>query len=806
MRKFVVALLVLFAFTWVSALQAPARAQVDAQARLIHLPVTSAFAQEAIEIAVKLEGTTERVVEARVYFRRPEEQGYRYVEMREDVDQWVGLIPAAEVVAPRLQYFVTVVVGTELVLTYPDYNPYYEPLEVVITERPPQEKAKPGRGYSSLELMVLSPEPDSRLGEQEVVVAFSLKGDPAEIDSATYRLMVDGKDVTRNAEVSAAVVTLVPKRLSPGRHTAELTARDRAGKPLRPASVNFVVVAGAKGTRESNFTGRVYADARYEDVTNIAEETYQVGGTLAGQYGALRYGANVFTTSRERSDAQPRNRYSARLELPWIGVHLGDVNPRFNDLVLWGKRVRGLYGYLHTGVINLDLVYGETYRAVEGLGDSLGIRRFGTYRQMLYGVRPSIGKPNRFLLALNFLKVKDDTSSILWGPSPRDNVVVGPDLFVALDRRRIELQAAAALSMTTMNTSTGAFSKAKIDSVFDTEIPIDPKQLEKLLIINDSTTPLDPRHLSSLAYTVTLRLNYFGNLIRVGYKSIGSEFYSLGNTFLRRDIRGWYASDRVRLFRNQLFCTVGLEHYQDNFSQDDGQPALDLTTTNLGLSFFPGRGLPRLTVDYRRRLRDNGVDSLYTTPVDTFATGENSLTSDYMVQLAHDFALFDLQHTLSFNWISSNRSDRLSSSQAIGSTAGELNTALRMLSLRTRFAVPLVTTVNYAWNENRALGGSNQFSFKMLDLGAEYKLLGEALTVHAGIRRIAAHGLVGSDGTIKYNKNSYLLGAVFRPLSSWFMYADLSYINFIDRGFNADGSARPSYDDLWARVRVEKRF
>ncbi len=782
----------------------PVHAQVDTQARIIHLPVTRAFAGAPIEISVKHEGTSQRAMEGRVYFRKPEEQGYRFVEMREEIDQWVAQIPAAEVVAPRLQYFVTMVVGADAILTYPDYNPYYEPLEVVVTERPVQPEPKPQERHSPLELMVLSPEPESRVSEQEVVVAFSLRGDPAEVDSSTYRLLLDDQDVTKMAEISAAVVTLVPKRLSPGRHTADLTGKDRAGKPLRPAKVSFMVVTGGRTAKSSQFSGRVFADMRYEDVSSITEETSQLGGSLSGRYGALSYGADLFATSREQSEAQPRNRYTVRLELPWVGVHLGDTNPRFNDLVLWGKRVRGLYGLMRVGVLNLELVYGETYRAVEGVGDSLGLRRSGTYRQMLYGVRPAIGKPNRFLLGFNFLKVKDDTASIRWGRSPRDNVVLGPDLFVTLDRRRIELQAAAALSMTTMNTSPGAFSKAKIDSVFGEDLPIDPKQLERLLIINDSTTPLDPRHLTSLAYTVTLRLNYFGHLVRVGYKSMGSEFYSLGNTFLRRDIRGWYASDRVRLFRNQLFCTVGVERYQDNFSQDDGQPALDLTTFNAGVSYFPGRGLPRLTVDWRRRLRDNGVDSLYTSQADTLAVGEKNLTSDYMVQLAQDFALFDLQHTLSLNLISSDRSDRLSSRREEAS--GEVNTALRMLSLRTKFAVPLVTTVNLAWNENQALGGSSQFNFKMLDLGAEYRLLGEALTLRAGLRRIGAEGRMGTNGSIKYNKNSYLLGAVFRPLPSWFMNADLSYINFIDRGFNTDGTPRPSYDDLLVRVRVEKRF
>ncbi|MGQ9561529.1 MAG: hypothetical protein ACUVWA_13560 [Candidatus Oleimicrobiaceae bacterium] len=787
-------------------LTASVHAQVDLQARVVHLPVTTAVSGEALEIAIKIDGTSKRAMEARVYYRRPEEQGYRYTEMREGIDQWVGQIPAAEVIAPRLEYFVSVVLDAETVLTYPEYNPYYEPLQVLVQERSTAAEPKPRESYSTLELMVLSPQPEEVIAAGDVVLAFSLRGDPAEVDSSRYRLLLDGRDVTKRAEISATVVTMVPKRLTPGRHSAELMGVDRQGRPLGPASVTFVVTGGGVRSAASPISGRVYGDLRYEDVSAITEETYQAGASLAGQYGALNYRGDMFLTSREKSAAQPRNRYLLRLELPWLGVHLGDAIPRFNDLVLWGKRVRGAYGYLHTGVLNVDVVYGETYRAVEGISDSLGVRRFGTYRQMLYGVRPSIGRPNRFLFALNFLKVKDDTSSIAWGTSPRDNVVVGPDLYVAFARRRIELQAAASLSMTTMNTALGSLTKAKIDSAFGEDIPVDPKRLERLLIINDSTVPIDPRHLSSLAYTVTLRLNYFGNLLRVGYKSIGAEYYSLGNAFLRRDIRGWYASDRIRLFRNQLFCTLGMERYQDNFSQDDGQPVLDLTAVNVALSCLPGKNLPRVSVDYRRRLRDNDVDSLSTVQADTFAVGENSLTQDYMVQLAQDFVLFDVQHTASLNWITSDRNDRLASRETAGGLSGDVNTAMRVLTLRSKWNVPLVTTINYAWNDNQALGGASQFSFSMVDVVGEYRLAGETLVISGGLRRISAHGMLGTTGTIKYNKTVYLLSGVYRPLPSLFVHLDLSYINFIDRGINPDGSARPSYDELLVRMRMEKRF
>lgn len=370
------------------------------------------------------------------------------------------------------------------------------------------------------------------------------------------------------------------------------------------------------------------------------------------------------------------------------------------------------------------------------------------------------------------------------------------------------LYSALALSLLTQNTYPGSFTKAHIDSTFDVDIPFDPAKIGDLLILNDSTTPLDPRDLTSLAYNVSLKLRYFGHLVRLGYKSIGSEYYSLGNNFLRRDIQGWYASDRMRLFKNRLYLTLGIENYDDNFSQKDGNPKMDLSTYNFAISYFPGQNYPRVNVNFRSHLRNNGVDSLYTTATDSlvYARGEDNLTRDYSIQIAHDLNLLNLHHTVSLNWINSDRFDQLQSSKAAGSVSTDLATDIRMVSLRTRFNSGLTTMANYAWNQNVALGGESQFKYQMFDLSGEYKLLAGSLAIHGGFRRIAADGMVGTGATIEYNKSSLRLGAVYRPTGTTYCFVDINYINFSDKGLNADGSARPSYDDYILRTRLEKRF
>jgi hypothetical protein len=112
------------------------------------------------------------------------------------------------------------------------------------------------------------------------------------------------------------------------------------------------------------------------------------------------------------------------------------------------------------------------------------------------------------------------------------------------------------------------------------------------LIINDSTYPINPLEGTSTAWNVSLRLNYFRNLLHVGYKSIGSQYYSLTNDWIRTDIAGFYFSDRLRLFSNKHYLTLGYENFKDNLAQEDARPSVDLQTLNYSLSWYPEQVIP----------------------------------------------------------------------------------------------------------------------------------------------------------------------------------------------------------------------
>lgn len=856
------------------ALSASAETQPMA-AQIIHVPAVSVGANEKLYVQARVDGSEQRVVFMRLYFKSPHEQSYNYIEMQQSGVGYVGELPPNRFSPPELEYFIMALLADQSVITHPASNPYGKPHVVQVTgaaseprsepqlpaltppvqpsTQPreettvPESVSPPAEGGTEEPWLVLSPESEEVFGQdEEVLIAVSFTGTGSDsVDASTVHIFVDGTDVTRAADVSDFVLTYNAVQLPPGRHTVLVNGLLHSGAELPALSWSFLVQGEKqKSSREIPLArGRIFAESRQENISDIGFTDNNLGGAVSGQYGVAKYDARVYLTSRESGRFQPRNRFSFDLQLPILGVTLGDTYPRFNDLMLWGKRVRGVYGRLHTGFFNFDIVHGQTNRKVSALfqvavdtttGDTLKnvagldstfVSEFGTHRQNLLGMRSSFGSGKNFQLGFNFLKVRDDTTSLAPGEfsvPPQDNLVVGSDFLLAFARRRVEFRAAAAFSLLSTDISTGPLSKAEIEQQFDVDLPFDPADFDKYLIINSSTTPLDPRDLTSLAYNFSLRLNFFNNNVQFGYKSIGSQYVSLGNSFLRNNLRGFYVNDRVRMFQNKFYLNLGFEHYQDNFDPDDDNAPTNLRTVTTGFSIFPGRNLPSLTFNLRNYNRDNDIDSVFIDLAngfpDTTDNRENNNTKDVTVQLNYDANLFNLQHTISLSYITSDRDDRFNATRLPGVPSTETSSNIQVFSVRTRYQIPLVTTINFARNDNNFSAGLNKFNFKMFGAKAEYRLLKQRLNTFFGINYTTASGVAASDTTVAsissitdYKRTTFNLGARYEFTPGHFILIDGSLVSFNDNGATLNTTTNalqgnPSFTDRIFRIYYEKRF
>ena len=834
-----------------------------AQTMLLHNPPSQSFVGRDLLLQVSVEPPAP-VIFMQVFYRRPGENSYREAMFAPNGNEYVARIRGQELNEDGLEYFISALLANDNVITFPAFNPYKQPilLPVIPPHPTPQPQPEPEAALipppelqvepnpvsnepqntpASVEpeeqlnetesdsdnLLVLSPDEGAVLSAAEVVLAVSFLTEPL-TDSLGIQLFLDGREVTDEAEISSVLLSYVPQRIEPGKHWFKLVVPTDQGI-LEAKMIHFTVIAEADGMTDSaaaehrpSFSGSAFAEGRLEQIADNDESYLFAGGRFDGQTGPLQYNAVLFLTSLEDRSAQSRNRYSFSIGTKWLGLSAGDTYPRYNDLILWGKRIRGVSAYLRLGFFNLEMTVGQPRRAVEG--DSLK-SKLGTFSRNTFAVRPSFGSGKNFQLGLTLVKSRDDSTSIAIGGKPLDNIVVGPDLRLSLDRGRLVFAAVGAMSITTADISGGPIDKDDIDRVFEEEVdlPIDPKELDRYLIINDSTYPINPLEGTSTAWNVSLRLNYFRNLLHVGYKSIGSQYYSLTNDWIRTDIAGFYFSDRLRLFSNKLYLTLGYENFKDNLAQEDASPSVDLQTLNYSLSWYPGTGYPYISASLQTHYRDNGIDALRTFTQDLGSEGDSSYVLDFRdnqkhrdlsLNIGYDLNLWSRVHALQFSLLNSAMQDRFKSTRPIesqGFYAQEYSTDLWMISWSSQLQQNLRTTAQFAANRN-SVSEDSDYRYQTFGGMAEWSFLQRALTAFGELRYTSSENsfeLPSSNGltaktTSEYSRLLFRFGGWWQINRSMRLTIDSNIYSI--QQTNGIDPQKTDYSDRIFRLRYEKLF
>jgi len=766
-------------------------------------------------------------------------------------DSYRVTLPAKLLERGRLEYCITALLADRTVVTSPAFDPYGRPHEMEIVgaaaaveqkpaapavptpgkkppsapvRQPPTEMAKSAAraapsGGGQPQVLILSPDAGSTVAPDEAAIAASFQLEEGQIDTTSVRILLDGMDVTSEADVSEYLVSYVPVDIGAGRHEVRVTVRDLEGRAAE-AEWSFRVrsvrrarpAAGAAAAPVATFQGRAFASLRQERVSGRKLNTNRLGGDFSGRYGPLTFGGQVLISSVESKFAQPRNRFTFRFGLPWLQFIFGDSYPRMNDLILWGKRIRGLQGGLHLGFFNVDVAFGQTRRSIV-FNDS----RSPVFEQNLIALRPSFGSGRHFQLGLTVMRVRDDRNSVAGGTNPKDNLVVGPDLLIAIHQRRIEIRASAAFSLLTNDTGPGALSKDSVAAKFDIDLPFDPLSLEKYFIVNESTVPLDPRDGTSVAYQAAVILRYFHNQFEFGYRRLGPEYHSLGQSFLRNNLRGWYVRDRIGLANNRVFLNAGFENFDDNFTGKEGNPALDLQTTSFGLSIYPAPSLPTITFSIRNHDRDNGVTQ-FDPAVDGFDRRESTVSRDVSFLVNYDAYVQGVQNTITLNIMSSNRNDRFGQQRLNGINLNNVDSDLRSVTVRTKYRAPFISTLSYADNQNRAAGGRSNFKFRIYSGQLDYLLLNESLRLYGGLRVTSASGLVksaqptvGTQLNIDFRQTAFRFGGQYQISRRHVLMLDVELVRFRDDGFALDLASgvktpNPSFNDRRIRAYYEVRL
>jgi len=741
---------------------------------IVHDPVNTTNPDQDLQITAQIEGVQNlgNVVEARVRFRTPGFGSWDFELLDADLDNLVGMIPGESVTSQGLEYYIEADMDDGSVITYPAVGAESNP--VVVMVRLGDEEAALESG-----VVIISPEPDQVAYDTELAIVVAFNPTVYTVDPNAIILRLNGKNITGKATMTGNVLVANVEDVENGRHRVDLLVRDgNQEKLLRSWTFEFESPL-FDGSSAYQFAGSVGLDGRTQQYSGIQQNVLRELINVRMQKDDFRAHAYIRTTSEEQGHLQPNHRYRVTAGWPMFQVGLGDLSPKYNEMILYGSRVRGAELKFQAGEFSLKGIYGELRRGVDGVGYTIagadtsvlvpGDTTFfnnydydpGTYRRNLTAFRLGFGdKQSKARWGFTVMKVRDDTGSVAnERPSeleesianaldvsqditPKDNLVIGSDLSMNFDRRRVQFKLEAALSLYNSNISERPLEDVEnLQNIIWVNQYFEPLPQEGL-VDDEGNTDIKAGELASsilknaFSWQTKLRLRYFGNDIRTGYKFYNRSFISLGNPSLLNDDAGFYFYDRLRIWDNRLYLNAGYRNFHNNV-QGSSATTLGNSMFEFGFSVFTNPMYPNLNFNFRQHLNENDGEAnelVYQSTVngdivDSTSVSDNRLsanTGTYGVGLTHRLTFQRTQNNLSLNYSISDRKDEYnefcdSRLQFVG------------FNIATDYSeyLPLTSRLSFFNSGHKSMNDLNTTSYSILMLRVSYYMYNNALVLYA---------------------------------------------------------------------------
>ena len=673
---------------------------------------------------------------------------FRKVEMFITGTTATATIPADAVEPPYLDYYLVITMRNGSAQTYPiGVDQGVPALQIAVSSYSQKDK----------EILVLSPTSGEILTQQEMLISVSFIKASDQVDISKTKIFLSGVDVTSNALFTGDLIVLsgenLPDKVKIGSGLLRVDVYDKDGNLYHSLTRSFRVVSSdfAAAGIGFMFNGSLRGESRRENFNSQLTRYNNISADITGNYGSWTLNGNVYITDEEKSDLQPYNRYSFSVKSSdWLEMQVGDSYPLFPNLIMDGKRIRGLNGSLNFGAINVQASYGETDRSIEGkllekytanevpLGSDIipinqskyefpfGLVELGTFTRKVLAIRPSFGSGENFQFGLSYLHSKDDLGSIEFGARPAENLVLGTDLMFAFDSRNILFTSQAAVSLNNNDITSGTLTDKQIDEIFgsNSNFSINPNDVKRVrnlignfITVNQYLGPWNPQEFASLAAEAALSLNYFSNNIRASYIYRGNDFQSFGQSFLRTDVKGINLVDRIRMIDNKLFLSVGYESLQDNL-QKTKIATTTFQTFSLSASLFPRMDFPNITIGYNRLANNNGLSI---TDKQNGMYAIDDITNRITLQLSYDLSVL-VKHSTSLSFSTSNKEDNSLLKFNAKFTSGNFN-------ISSYWTSQLTSLFGFVFNKSELFG--KLFNYVTLTVGGKYKMMKNKLQLSA---------------------------------------------------------------------------
>ncbi|MFH1862584.1 MAG: hypothetical protein ABH878_07190, partial [bacterium] len=394
---------------------------------LYHTPVLLAEPGKGVEISLHTEDGASGLQSAALLWRLPGGE-FRTGELEPSGADLFFTIPAEDVKPPYLEYAILITFADGRSISFPLVNPLTNPHVVAVASAELPKRSAPT-------FYVLYPREGEIVFASEVRIAVSIFTPDSLYDPATLTVLVDRKEA-KLLESTAGFALAEISQLRPGKHEVILRSKNPGGESHPDLRWQFQTSTKAGQRPHTTFSWNFRGEGSYEDLAQDEIGILRGDFRVKGEFGKIRYSGRCFLTSEESWDRQPQNRFFFGLKADHFHLNMGDAYPSYADLVLSGKRVRGIELGYHARSVHVIGIFGEISKAIEG----------ETYRRDLWAFRSYYSSSGGARIGLTLLKAKDDLASVNQASlSPMDNVVTGLDVAIPLFHRNVELSFAAAL-------------------------------------------------------------------------------------------------------------------------------------------------------------------------------------------------------------------------------------------------------------------------------------------------------------------------------------------------------------------------
>lgn len=659
-------------------------------------------------------------------------------------------IPADVVLPPSLEYYIQIIMRSGPMENYPvGVDQGVPPIQIAVSSFSEKDK----------EMLILSPSPDEIVSKEELFISVSFIKAPDSVDPSKTKILINNKDVSPYAVFNGDILILSGENISElieeGPCNMQIGVYDSSGTLNHTLSRSFKILSTEEIEMGGMWTyrGILRGESRNEQFDSESTWYNNVSGDFSAGNDIWNLNGKVYITSEEKEGFQPFNRYLLSITGgDWLKLQVGDAFPQFPNVILDGKRVRGVSGELNLGFLNIQTTYGETERSIEGAlletysaeeaplesnviqineqkyGAPYGRVELGTYKRKLFAIRPSFGSGENFQWGFNYLHGKDETSSIEFGARPKENLVLGTDLIIAIDNRNILFTTQAAVSVINNDISSGSLSDTQIDEIFgeNNNFNVSSDDVKKIrdiignfITVNQYLGPWNPQEFASLAADASLALNYFSNSVNVSYIYRGNDYQSFGQTYLKTDVSGFNFVDRIRLMDNKLFLSLGYESLKDNL-QKTKIATTTFNTYSVSVSYFPRINFPNITIGFYRNDNDNGI-SISDPDKKEYVVDNN--TNRISAQLSYDF-FAGIKHYSLLSISTSTKDDN-----SLGNYDASFTTA--SLNVASEWTKQFTSNFGVIANTSEIFGIA--YDYFTLSFGAKYKMLENKLILSANL-------------------------------------------------------------------------